>query len=456
MMRPNWIVLGVISLGFLLGADPPPDPPSEDAARFDAITQRYRQALRKRPYRGSTFDHWYRHYLDAGKLDSLVAEVESAAKTAPDDPSAQLVLGLVYERKSRDDDAVRAYTAARKLAPDRYEPPALLGTLLARLVRFGEAAPALAEAIRLNPPRSELLELVKRLGQCYQRLGKTNEAIATWSGLVEKFPNDRRVRVELAELLADEGLFGEAIERWEQVVSLAGQDLDQKLTAQLAIAQLLTRMEKYSEALQRLTQVLDAVEPDSWRAKEVHRRIESVFLERNDLPGLVGFYTERCRLRPDDVASVLQRSAALIRSRQLDEAINGYRAAIAVAPSRRDLREALIAALEQDGRLADALAECRALADKTADDPEVQKRLGHLILKSAPDDRRNEAEREAVDVWARIAASRPNDATAALEVADLCRREGSATNTDRAHPPTADSILLKAAEAQYREAIRRS
>ncbi len=122
---------------------------------------------------------------------------------------------------------------------------------------------ALADAIGRHPPPSELLDLLKRLGKCYQRQGKMKEAIATWTGIADKFPGDRRVLAELAELLGDEGQFDEAIRRWEQVASLAKQDLHQQLTAQLEIAQLLFRKEKHSEAIDRLRRALDQVEPDS-------------------------------------------------------------------------------------------------------------------------------------------------------------------------------------------------
>jgi tetratricopeptide (TPR) repeat protein len=108
------------------------------------------------------------------------------------------------------------------------EPPALLGTICARLSRFEEAAAALSDAIGHQPPRNELLDLLKRLGQCYRGQGKVKEAIATWSGIEDRFPGDRRVLVELAELFGDEGQIDEAIGRWEQVVSLAGQDQHQQ------------------------------------------------------------------------------------------------------------------------------------------------------------------------------------------------------------------------------------
>src|SRR5690349_15210652 len=105
MRHTAWPTFGVAAIALwigpaLAGAEEP-----EDEARFAAVAGRYHDALRKRPYRGATFDLWYRHHLDAGRLDRLLADAEAAAKAAPGDLSAQLILGLVYERKGRSDDA---------------------------------------------------------------------------------------------------------------------------------------------------------------------------------------------------------------------------------------------------------------------------------------------------------------------------------------------------------------
>ena len=90
------------------------------------------------------------------------------------------------------------------------------------------------------------------------------------------------------------------------------------------------------------------------------------------------------------------------------------------------------------------------------DDPDVRKRLGQLIMKAAPNERRAEAVQQAIEVWSRLAAARPDDTAAALQVAELCRREALVTGLRAAVHSAADTMLLKTAESYYREAVRRS
>jgi tetratricopeptide (TPR) repeat protein len=150
---------------------------------------------------------------------------------------------------------------------------------------------------------------------------------------------------------------------------------------------------------------------------------------------------------------------ALARSGQAAEAVARYRAALALAPSRRDLREALIGELTRSRQYAEALAECRRLAESLPKDVDVLKRLGQLTLKAAPEAKRAEAETQAVEVWTRIAAIRPDDPVLALEVAEVCRQAAAVSKSSgAASPATAprESFLRATAEAFYREAVQRS
>ncbi len=63
---------------------------------------------------------------------------------------------------------------------------------------------------------------------------------------------------------------------------------------------------------------------------------------------------------------------------------------------------------------------------------------------------------QAIEVWSRLAAARPDDTAAALQVAELCRREALVTGLRAAVHSAADTKLLKTAESYYREAVRRS
>src|SRR5579862_8798676 len=92
-------VAGMVSLLFVLAAGINQSSASEpeDRAEFDTRARRYHEILVKRPNRGATFDLWYRHYLDAGRLDELDRQVEDDARNHPGDLAAQMLLGLVLE-----------------------------------------------------------------------------------------------------------------------------------------------------------------------------------------------------------------------------------------------------------------------------------------------------------------------------------------------------------------------
>jgi tetratricopeptide (TPR) repeat protein len=448
------LVALVTAVAFGADGDVPRDAPPGEA---DAAAERFWQVVRKRPTRGTAFDLWYRHALDAGTLEDLVGRVEREAKAAPDDPAAQVLLGLVYERRGRDDEAATRYERARSLAPGDYYPRYLLGTLRARQGRFEDAAQALAEALDRDPPRGELLEIQKRLGQIQMRMGKAEQALQTWAKLAERFPDDRRVLTELAELLADEGRTDEAIAQWQRVAALAGDDRHLALSARVEIAQLQVRRGNPKAAVELFDRALDQVDPESWLAKDLHRKIEAIFLRRDDAKGLVAYYEDRSARHPDELATRLRLASAQGRAGRPDAAIAQYREALKVAPSRRDVREALVGELTRAGRLGDALAEARALAEKWPNDADALRQLGQLTLKAAPAEKRREAEAEAAAVYRKIAAIKPDDPALALQAAEACRQAARGTETGRPSGREGEgSPAWAVAEELYREAARRS
>ena len=438
---------------------------SAEDRQFQTVADRYWKILQARPRRDTAFDLWYRHYIDAGKLDDLVQTVQQQATAKPENLAAQLLLGLVLERRGQDVEALAAYSAAEQLAADNYYPAFLRGAVLARQQRPDEAATAFAKAIGLNPPRSELLDLYKRLGRLYLQQGKTAEALSNFSQMAEKFPDDRQVLEELAQLLAEERQIDEAIRRWEQVAKLAADDPYQQLQARIEVAQLKITQGGRKDGIALLDQALDRAKPESWLERDIRRRIEQAFQQGEDLAGLVAWCEARLQLRPQDLGTLLQLAGALLQSGKGSEALVRYDEAIKLAPSRRDLREAFIEALVNQGKLPAAVAQCQLLADKHPQDADVLLRLGQLHLHAAPAAERQAAEQKAVEIWKRIAAIRPADAGLALQVAEACRHAASPAKIRLSPGPEqepqpkiadAESLLLATAEAYYREAVRRA
>lgn len=464
------IICGILWFGCLLVGAQQPDLSIGDEARFKELAQRYRSILQNRPQRGTAFDQWYRHYLDAGRLEELAATVEEQAAKQPDDFAAQMIAGLVFERRGEDELAVEAYTRAERLAADNYYPAFLRGSLLAQQLQYAEAATALQKAIQLGPPRAELLEIFKKLGRLYLRQGQTGAATDTFRQMAETFPNDRQVLEELAELLTEENQLDEAIGRWEQVAALSKDDPYRQLLARVEVAQLQAQQGNVKTAVKSFDQTLDQLDPESWLAKDINRRIEETFQQKGDLNGLATYYFERLARHPDDLGTMVRLAGTFAQAGRQAEAIQRYQAAVKLAPSRRDIREAMIRELVRAGQFPEAIGQCEELAERHPGDVEVLRMLGQLHLDGASVDNRKEAELKAIETWNRIGAIRPQDPTLAVQVAEACRRAaklpdhqagfskwlGSLAAKRVQDAPQIKSPLVTTAEAFYREAVRRS
>jgi tetratricopeptide (TPR) repeat protein len=105
---------------------------------------------------------------DSRKPQEAAAELETACRLAPDDPSALYVLALAE----------------------------------AQMSDFSRAAEVLTKLVQLDPRDSDAHYL---LGQALLRLGKTQEAVEHWETAADSNPNSLKVLHDLADLLGRVG-----------------------------------------------------------------------------------------------------------------------------------------------------------------------------------------------------------------------------------------------------------
>jgi tetratricopeptide (TPR) repeat protein len=135
-----------------------PERESADSdATFEAIAERFVAIVLRQPRRGTALDMLVRHYVDAGRLDDLVARMERLAESAPDNAARHLALGLLYKRRGRDADALRALARASELDPNDAYADYYRGLLLADQCADDAAIAAFRAAPARKPARSELL-----------------------------------------------------------------------------------------------------------------------------------------------------------------------------------------------------------------------------------------------------------------------------------------------------------
>ncbi len=442
-LRP---VLG-LGLALLLAITPSsPAWQDEDDPAERKIMERFLAVLEKTPRRGTALDRVYGYHVEHGSLDSLVKRYEDRTKADAGDGSSWLLLGLVEAQRGRDASAVSALREAERLRADDPLPPYYLGQALVLVGQPDTAVDAFERALMKKPSRIDLLEIYQSLGRVHQRARRTDKALAVWARLEATFPDDNRVREQIAAALAEEDQPAQALAKYE---ALAKDVKDEYRKVQFTIesAELKVRLGRSPEALVDFERLLSRLDPGSWLFKEVRRKIEEVFLRGDDLAGLAKYYEGWIAKTPEDVDAMARLGKTYAQLGRAGDSRSWLDKAVKLAPSRRDLRLALIEQLAQEKKFAEASAQYESLVKAEPGNPDLVRDWGRLLLRETS---RPEAERKAAAaaVWKRLVGDDVKDAVAIAQGADLFR---SAEMVDDAIALYKRAIALAPDSAQYRE-----
>jgi tetratricopeptide (TPR) repeat protein len=454
----RWIAaVAVLVVAATCGAQPT----TSDERRFEQIADRYWQLLQQRPRKGTAFDHWYRHYAQAERLEELRHKVEQWAVAEPAAAQPLLLRGLILEQDGKPAEALIAYEQAEQLAPADYYPVFCRGMLLFRQERYGDAVGALERMLALSPPRSDMADAIETLVRGHLRLNDREAARKAAAIAFAKRPDDLRTVQRLAEIVTADGDTAVAIELWQKVARQAEKNPVARNTAEIEIAQLDADEGKRDEAITRFARVLHEVKPEGWLARDICRRIERTFLSANDSAGLVEFWQSQRTARPRDLQTLLNLARALQLANKLEDALGVYQQTIELAPTHAGLRRAIIEVLVEARRFDEAVKHCEVLVSQNGTNTDVLRMLGQLYLKAAETSELKTAQEMAIGVWRQIAELRPDDPAAALAAAEACRHAALVPSSllspdDALRPTDANAALLAAAESFYREAAERA
>lgn len=124
------------------------------------------------------------------QISDLIERVETHLASNPEDGQGWEVLGPIYMRIGRFDDAVRAFDHSRRLLGATADREALYGEALTRAgagVVSDEAEAAFRRAVEQDPGNARArFYLAVALGQS----GKRDEAVAAWNALIDGAPAD--------------------------------------------------------------------------------------------------------------------------------------------------------------------------------------------------------------------------------------------------------------------------
>jgi tetratricopeptide (TPR) repeat protein len=419
---------------------------SAEEQREQLIAQRFLAVLEKNPRRGTALDRVYSFHAERGTLDKWIEGYQRQTAEHPDNAVAWMMLGLIEAQRGRDAAAVAAFRQAETRQPDNPLASFYLGQSLVFVGQPDQAAQAFERALTRHPARSDMLDIYSALGRVYQRAQRHEEALAAWKRFEQAFPDDLRVQEQIAAALEEEGQWSAARERFEKLAA-STPDAYRQTMFRLAAAQLRVRLGQTPQALTEFQALAAKLNPDSWLAREVDRKIEDVFLRNEDQAGLAKYYEAWLEKHADDIRAMDRLARVLIRLGRAPEAERWLERALKLAPSQKALRLAYIEQLVYEQKFPQAIAQHEALDKTDPGNPDHLRDWGKLILRDAsrPLPERRKA---AARVWRRLADARPKDPVIATQMADLYRQ---AEMTAEALAEYQRAVSLAPEAVQYRE-----
>jgi tetratricopeptide (TPR) repeat protein len=285
-----------------------------------------------------------------------------------------------------------------------------------------------------------LVKVFQELGRVHQRAQRSEKALEVWRRLEEQFPGDVRVGEQIAITLADEGQLDQALARYEALVKNSP-DPRRRPLFRMEAAELKARLGRRSAAVADYEALLRDLPPEDWLSRQAEQKLEDVFLRTEDLAGLAKYYQDVLDREPGKVRAMERLARVLNLQGRAPDSQAWLLKALARAPSRTELRLALIEQWTLEGKFAQAIAQYEEIDKYDPNHPDYLREWGRLLLK---DTARPEAERiaQAAAIWRRLlpAKGRRPDPTVTAQVADLFRQAG----------------LTDEALALYRQAVEQS
>jgi tetratricopeptide (TPR) repeat protein len=417
-----------------------------ELARQQQIVERFVTVLEKNPRRGTALDRIYGFHIENGTIESFVQSLRDRVAAKPDDGAGWMILGLVESQRGRDAAAVEALTKSKDLRTTDPLAAYYQGQSLVLVGQPDKAVAVFEEAIERKPSPVDLFDIFQALGRVHQRAARTPEALEVWSRLERLFPGDARVQEQIASSLVEEGQAAEALPRYEGLAKSTTDDY-RRTVYRMDAADLKIKLNRSSEAIADLEQLLAKLNPESWLFREVRRRIEDIFLRTDDQDGLAKYYTAWLAKNSEDIEAMARLARVLARQSRVPEAQEWLDKALKLAPSRKELRLAFIEQLVDDQRYADAIKQYAELDKSDPNNPDYLRDWGKLLLRDTTrpkEERQTEAER----IWRRLVAARPTDPLIATQVADLFRL---ADMQPQALELYQKSVELSPQSPQYRE-----
>ena len=399
---------------------PPVAAVGNDEAQTQLAQERFLELLRQHPRPGTALDRVYAFHLERGTLEEFLTSLQHASENETNGVSA-MIRGLVELQRGHNEQAVEMLTEADRRRPEDPHVAWSLGRALIQEGQVAQAAEAFERAIKRVPDRTDLLAIFQDLNRAYRRAQQNEKANEVWNRMEQLFPDDLRVKEQIANAMFEDGDFQAALPRFQELAKLTKNPYLETQSLVTA-ADIMLRLDQRDGAIKTFESQLDLLDPGSWLHRDIRQRIENVFVKNGDYVGLATYYESWLKTHPEDLDAMTRLGRSLAFQGRNEDARRWYKAALRRAPSNVTLREAMIEQLVREERYVEAIEHYEYLSKAGMATSDHIEEWGFLFLNRR-DLAKLDRQSRAADIWL-LLRDKKDDAVAVSQVASLMHGAG--------------------------------
>jgi tetratricopeptide (TPR) repeat protein len=406
---------------------------------FDNAVATYEKALAQAPENQELRRAYADALLGDAKTDAARAEFQKILKADPEDGFTYLRLGQLDRQEGRFDQARQELEHARTLLPDSLDVPyqqALLEDTLGNQDRAIEIVQGLVKASEKPQGQYTTGEahnravFLERLGLLYRSQNKTDQALEAFNRIVslgkgeaprgeelivdtlrsnhqlpkaleeaeaaiQKYPQERSLRILRAYLLGDQGRVEEAVTQLQTFLNHTPVDRE----TYLSIAQVYSQAKRYDQAEEALQKAL-ALTANPEEQEYARFLLGSIYERQKKYAPAEEQFQQVLKVNPLNASAANYLGYMLAdRGVRLEESVKYIQKALAMEPNNGAYIDSLGWAYFKMSRYDLAEPNLEKAARLIANDPTIHEHLGHLYLQIGKKSRAQEMWERALKEW---------------------------------------------------------
>lgn len=354
------------------------------------------------------------------QIDAALDEYRTIQDADPQDATAALRVAEIYRRQGKFDLAMENLKKAAALVQDSLEIPYNEALILEAQGKYEDAASVLQKLVAHPLPanaragdKSNRALFLERLGNVYREAGRPllsldtfrkiidlggdeaargyqdvidsyrdqkqwSEATKTAQEAVKKLPNDKGLKLTLAQQMADNGKADESVQLAKSVLKGGPEDRD----SYIMLSQIYMRLKRWKDSEDAIAQAEKlATRPEE---KEYIRFLQgSIYERQKKYDQAEQAFRQVLQQNPSNSMALNYLGYMLAdRNSHLEEAITLIKKALDLDPQNSAYLDSLGWAYFRLGNYDQAEENLRRAADKTPNDPTVQDHLGELYART--------------------------------------------------------------------------